>query len=200
MRGDSARGAAADLPGDDLSKAPYFVLQNSDADASPLINLLFAGLFDLIVGRITQMGLLVPSSADGRDLNQIFMHKLPKIKEGERDRYLIGAEIMAYCKWLIYTAPFKDVAGEPRGKIHEDFYKSELVTFRDSEPTFRRRLKAQLAIWYAKHPPSRKRGSSKNNPGDDSDQELAGAKRRVVLPDSGSERGSDHSDAEQPAA
>ena len=28
---------------DDLSKAPYFVLHGGDADASPLINLLFAG-------------------------------------------------------------------------------------------------------------------------------------------------------------
>ena len=56
-----------------------------------MINLLFAGLFDLFIGRITQMGLLVPNAAHGRDLDQIFEHKLPKIIETEDTRYLIGA-------------------------------------------------------------------------------------------------------------
>jgi hypothetical protein len=53
LRRDSSRGIAADTPGDNLSKAPYFVLQAGGPDASPLINLLCAGLFDLIICRIT---------------------------------------------------------------------------------------------------------------------------------------------------
>ena len=53
------------------------------------------------------MGLLVPNAAQGRDLDKIFEHKLPKIRETEDTRYLIGAEIIAYCKLLIYIAPLK---------------------------------------------------------------------------------------------
>jgi hypothetical protein len=49
----------------------------------------------LIIGSITQMGLLVPNAAQGLDLDQIFEHKLPKIMETEDTRYLIGAEIIA---------------------------------------------------------------------------------------------------------
>jgi hypothetical protein len=63
--------------------------------------------FELIICS-TQMGLFVPCAAQGRDLNQIFQHKLPKIKEND-NQYFIGTEIIAYCKWLIYTAPFKEV-------------------------------------------------------------------------------------------
>jgi hypothetical protein len=34
LRRDSSRSAAADIPGDDLSKAPYFVLQAEGPDVS----------------------------------------------------------------------------------------------------------------------------------------------------------------------
>jgi hypothetical protein len=64
----------------------------SATDVLPLINLLSAGLFDLIIDSIMQMGLLVPNAAQGRDLNQIFEHNLPKIRVTEDTRYLIGAE------------------------------------------------------------------------------------------------------------
>jgi hypothetical protein len=38
---------------------------------------------------------------------KIFEYKLPKLKEGESDKYLIGAELIVLVKWLIYSAPFK---------------------------------------------------------------------------------------------
>jgi hypothetical protein len=79
------------------------------------------------------------------------------------DKYLIGAEIIAFVKWLIYTAPFKDrdcnLNAEPRVKIHSKVYKDSewRGTVHDAEKKMRRKLKAQLAIWYAKHPPSKRR-------------------------------------------
>jgi hypothetical protein len=137
LRWESSRSAAADTPGDDLSKALYFVLQAEVPNASQLINLLFAVLFDLIIGSITQMGLLVPNAAQGlgsqgRDLDQIFEHKLLKIRETEDNS----------------TA------------------------------------QVQLKIWYDKHLPSKRWKATKRNAAEDSDDELPGAKLRVVLPDS----------------
>jgi hypothetical protein len=97
--------------GNNLSKALYqgTLCSSGSPDALPLIKLLFAGFSDLIIGHITQMGLLVPNAAQGRNLDQIFAHRLPKIRETGETRYLIGAKIIAYCKCLIYIAPFKDV-------------------------------------------------------------------------------------------
>jgi len=63
--------------------------------------------------------LALPSGGDHRhSLDEIFEYKLPKLKEGDSDKYLIGAELIVLLKWLIYTAPFKDVNVEPRGQIH----------------------------------------------------------------------------------
>jgi hypothetical protein len=47
---------------------------------------------------------------------------LPKLDKGERDKYLIGAELIASVKWLIYTAPFKNCNVEQRARIHLAFY------------------------------------------------------------------------------
>jgi hypothetical protein len=72
-----------------------------------LINLLFAGLFDLIIGIIKQMGLLVPNAAalqlrvrESGDLNKIFEHRdnLPGPSQDQGDRGHIGTKIIAYCK------------------------------------------------------------------------------------------------------
>ena len=67
-----------------------------------------------------------------------------------------GAEILAYLKWLINSAAFKDSTAEPRGlgSIHGNFYRGWRSTFRASEDLIRRKLKKQLECWYAKHPPS----------------------------------------------
>ena len=53
----------------------------------------------------------------------IFAEKVPKIKDDEREKWLVGAEISAFLKWLIYIASFKDPSAEPRGSIHAEFYK-----------------------------------------------------------------------------
>jgi hypothetical protein len=147
-----------------------------------LINLLFAGLFDLIIGRMTQMGLLIPNAGEGSTLRQIFQHQLPKIKEGEKDKYLIGAEIITFVKWLIYTAPFKDANLEPRGTAHAKFVSDWRHTIRSSEEAYRTKLKDMLTIWYTKHPPSRKRAFAHVISGDDDEEIPAGVKcrRRTV--------------------
>jgi hypothetical protein len=104
--------------------------------------------------------------------------------ETEDTRYLIGTKIITYCKWLIYTAPFKDVDIESLMQIHQDFYRFERGTIRKSEGTFRRRPKAQLKIWYEKHLQSKRRKATKCYAVEDSDHELLmPGQHRVVLPD-----------------
>jgi hypothetical protein len=65
------------------------------------------------------MGLLIPSAAQGRNLDQIFM-----------------------------TAPFKDFDIESHMQIHQRSYKNERGTIKESEGTFcrTRRLKEHLKI------------------------------------------------------
>ncbi len=152
MRGDPARRDDIDAPGDDLSKAPYFV----ETNGSPDLNLLFAALFDLIICRGTKMGLFVPSSQ--RNLDTIFADKVPQIHDDEVPKWLVSADILAYLKWLIYTAAFKEPTLEPRGSIHENFYKAWRRAFRSHEDIIRRKLRKMLEVWYAKHPPTRKNG------------------------------------------
>ena len=122
MPGGPACGGDIDAPGDDLSQGQYFVETNK----SPLINLRFVALFDLIVCCTTKMGFLIPSSRDGRDLDAIFAEKVPKVNlaknyKPEREKWLVGAEILAYLKYLIYSAAFKDPIADPRGSIHVEF-------------------------------------------------------------------------------
>jgi hypothetical protein len=106
LRGDKVRGAAIDQPGNDLSKAPYFILGEGCMDPSPEFNLLFARLFDLIICSMLQMGLMVPDTAEGHGLDDIFKHKLSRLNEGESNKYLICTEIIVFIitEWLIYTA------------------------------------------------------------------------------------------------
>ena len=153
MPGDPARGCDIDAPGDDHSQGQYFVGNNK----SPPINLLFAALFDLIVFRTTKIGLFVPCAREGRDLDAIFAKKVPKVKDDEREKWLVGAKILAYLKYLIYSAAFKDPTAKPRGSIHTEFYRGWCRTFRLNEELIRRMMKQQLKCWYAKHPPSNRR-------------------------------------------
>jgi hypothetical protein len=45
--------------------------------------------------------LALPSGGDHRhSLDEIFEYKLPKLKEGDSDKYLIGAELIVLLKWL----------------------------------------------------------------------------------------------------
>jgi hypothetical protein len=72
---------------------------------------------------MTHMGLMIPKSGNGCNLDKIFEYKL-KLNEKDSDKHLIGAEIIAFLKWLIYTAPYKDCNAEPHGPTHALFYKN----------------------------------------------------------------------------
>ena len=80
-----------------------------------------------------------------------------KVKDDKREKWLVGSEILANLKYLIYSAAFKDPTAEPRGSIHAEFYRGWRRTFRASEDLIRRRMKKQLECWNAKHPPSNRR-------------------------------------------
>jgi hypothetical protein len=81
----------------DLQAPPFFVV----TAVSPHFNRLFATLYNLIFGKLTNMGHVIPSR--NRTLVQIFSEKLPGT-----DRQLISLEFIAYLKWLIYVAAYED--------------------------------------------------------------------------------------------
>ena len=106
------------------------------------------------------MGLLIPSASEGSDLDAIiaiFADKVPKIKDDENDKWLVSAEILAYLKYLIYSAAFKDPTVKLHGSIHAEFYRGWRRTFRLNEDLICRKMKKQLECWYSKHPPSSRR-------------------------------------------
>ena len=84
-------------------KGQYFV----ETTNSQAINLLFAALFDLIFCHTTKMGLFVPAPAEGCTLNAVLAKKIPKIQDEEDEKWLVGADILAYLKRLITTAAFQ---------------------------------------------------------------------------------------------
>jgi len=145
---------------DDLSRPPFY----DKTQASPVINVLFAALWDLILCRITKMSYLAPSA--GRGIKDIFDEKIPAISGVDADdanateKHLVSPELMAYLKWLIYTAPFKDPFAQPRGAHHTEFYLDWVSTFEVKEDVFRRRLYEALDIWYSRFPATKKRGRS----------------------------------------
>ena len=149
------------MPGDDLRAAPYYTKTNE----SPVFNQLFAALYDLILCRITKMSSLAPSP--GRTLEAIFQEKIPKINpadETERAKFVISPELIAYLKWLIYTAAFKDPNSGDRAGIHAKFYVdwvSEIIT---KEKGYRKKLLEQLQIWYGKRQSTKKRGRDSIEP------------------------------------
>jgi hypothetical protein len=176
----------ADSPGNNLSKTLYFVLQAEGQEALQLINLLFARLFNLIISSIMQMGRLVLNATQGRYLDQIFKHKLPKIRETKDIRHLIGTKIITYCKWLIYTAPIKNVDIKLHMQIHQDFYCIECEPFKNPRG-FSKRLKAQFKIRYHKHLLSKRQKANKSTAAMQQKiqtMNLPGAKLHMVLPDS----------------
>ena len=143
---------------DDLNQPPFY----NKAQASPVIIVIFAGLWDLILCRITKMSYLAPSA--GSSIKDISEEKIPAISRVDADdanateKHLVRPELMAYLKWLIYTAPFKDPFAQPRGARHTEFYVDWVSTFAAKEEGFRKRMHEALAIWYEQFPPSKKRG------------------------------------------
>jgi hypothetical protein len=131
--------------GDDLRTAPFF----TDHDDSPNFNKLFAALYDLIFGRMTNMGLMIPRS--DRTLEQIFLEKV-----NGTDHDLVSPELVAYLKWLIYIAPY-----EQRNLVeHEKFYSQELAFLKDPKnAAWRVAFFDALEEWYSEHAPTKKRRS-----------------------------------------
>ena len=103
------------------------------------------------------MGHLAPSPE--RDIKAIFKEKV-----FGTECFLVSAETIAYLKWLIYTAVFKD--GEQRDKVggelgHALYYLKELQTLQDPDNQhWRVALRRELEAWYAAHPPIGKRRKS----------------------------------------
>lgn len=105
--------------GDDVRTSPYF-REHRD---SPNFNQLFAALYDVIFGKLTKMGRLIP--VPGRTLLDIFKEKIHGT-----NKYLVSAELIGFLMWLIYVAPFKD-----RGNVeHEVFYNTKVAYLKSAEP------------------------------------------------------------------
>jgi hypothetical protein len=132
--------------GDNLQAAPFF-----DVDADyPNFNRLFAALYDLIFGKLTSMGYVIPSR--NRTLRQIFTEKVPGT-----DRHIISLELIAYLKWLIYVSAYED-----RSTVaHVEFYQKQVAFYQDAThyKMWRSLLYKELDEWFAEHPPTRKRKS-----------------------------------------
>ena len=103
------------------------------------------------------MGYLAPTPE--RDIKGIFKEKV-----FGTDQFLVSAETVAYLKWLIYTAVFKD--GDQRDKVagelgHSHFYQSALQTLEHpGNQHWRVALRRELEAWYALHPPVGRRRKS----------------------------------------
>ena len=65
---------------------------------------------------MTNMGYLIPSPS--RTLKDIFKEKIHGT-----EKYVVSAELIAYLKWLIYVAAFKDSSNVD----HVRFYNKELL-------------------------------------------------------------------------
>jgi hypothetical protein len=125
------------------------------------MNQLFAGLYDLIVCRITKIMMNFLAPAPGCTLQEIFQAKIPKIDPQdatEREKLIIGAELIAYLKWLIYTAAFKDPSAGERGILNNKFSTDWVQEIFSKEQGYRKFLLEELQIWYTKPPPAKKRG------------------------------------------
>ena len=53
------------------------------------------------------MGHFVPSPPEGCSLDTVFAEKIPKIQDDEDEKGLVGTNILAYLKWMIYTTSFQ---------------------------------------------------------------------------------------------
>ena len=106
--------------------------------------------FVLFAGKIKQWR-LPGDPARGGDIDA----PVPKIKDDEKDKWFVGAEVLVYLKYLIYSAGFKVPTVKPRGSIHAEFCSGWRRTFCLHEDLISRKM--QLECWYAKHPPRNRR-------------------------------------------
>ena len=138
---------------DNLRVAPFYTEKGNERP----FNQLFAAAYDLILCRCERIGYLAPTAE--RDIKAIFKEKV-----FGTDVFLVSAETVAYLKWLIYTAVFKD--GDQRDKVagelgHSHFYQSALQTLEHpGNQHWRVALRRELEAWYALHPPVGRRRKS----------------------------------------
>ena len=142
--------------GDDLKAAPFYI----DTPQSPQFNQIFAAAYDLILCRCERMSLLAPTSH--RNIKTIFNEKVHGT-----DTPLVSAETIAYLKWLIYVAMFKDANQRDKTEgtdwDHSRYYALELATLNDAgNSQWRGQLRRELEKWYTAYPskPVGKRRSS----------------------------------------
>ena len=141
-----AGGAA----GEQLRVAPFFVERRD----SPTFNQLFAGLYNIIFSKLTRTAHLVPTA--NRNIGAIFAEKV----HGHDDLFIVSSKTIAYLKWLIYIAAFKDE--KCRGLIEDtQFYVAQYKSFEAPQNDFwREELLEELEIWYQAHPPTSKKRKS----------------------------------------
>jgi hypothetical protein len=104
-------------------------------------------VYDLLLSKMTNMGYLIPSPSSS--LKEIFQEKIPG-----NDRYLVSAELIAYIKWLVYLAPFKD-----RSSVdHAEFFNKQVALLNhEDNQHWRRFLYKELDAWYTDFKPTKKR-------------------------------------------
>ena len=129
--------------GDNLWESPYYTRH----DDSPLFNRLFVAVYDLLLSKMTNMGYLIPTPS--RTLKEIFQEKIHGT-----DSYLVSAELIAYIKWLVYLAPFKD-----RSSVdHAEFFNKQVALLNhEDNQHWRRFLYKELDAWYTDFKPTKKR-------------------------------------------
>ena len=148
---------------DDLRASPYYTKRPN----VPPFNKLFAALYDLMLSKLTNMGYLIPSPT--RTLKEIFQEKIYGT-----DKFLVSAELIAYLKWLIYVAAFKDRSG----LNHEEFYGKEVAFLNHpNNKTWRGHLFKALEAWYTEFKATKKRarkstGKAADGFGIDEDREF----------------------------
>lgn len=115
-------------------------------------NLLFAGIYDLFFSKMTRMDHVVATAYEP-DVKALFRKKI-----FGTDKFLISAELVAYLKWLIYTAAFKEKTSIPD---HDKFFAVEVASLKDpANSMWRAALCVELERWYAVHRPTNKRRRS----------------------------------------
>jgi lipase chaperone LimK len=105
------------------------------------------------------MNFLAP--APGSTLEEIFQAKITKIDQQdttECEKLIISAKLIAYLKWLIYTAAFKDPSAGECGVLNNKFFTDWVQEIFSKEQGYSKFLLEELQIWYTKHPQAKKRG------------------------------------------
>ena len=131
--------------GDDLRAAPYY----TSTPESPNFNRLFAAIYDIFFSKLVNLGRLIPTT--GRSLRDIFKEKIPGT-----DKHLVSAELIAYLKWLIFVAAFKDRSN----LAHEAFYQRTLNKINNSKQ-WRGQLFLAVEAWYKDFQPNKRRRSNR---------------------------------------